>query len=377
MSSARTNSNARPEPGPVLAHLLESLLTPETLVLDARLRVLEASPRARQWLRLGPGTDTATSKLPVALRSLARAALKSAAGRAPRRARFTAPAHGGMRLKAVALPVRLGRDGRGVVLLLQPLSDAERMEESLDEIQRLSALGLLLAGLAHELKNALVPVKMMVELAVERRSVPELADDARRELRRITALVDQVLRFSRTGRHVSGPVRVHALLDEALRLVQRRLEERLITLDRRLEAEHDLVEGDAVQLQQAFLNLLLNAIEAMGTNGVLTVATAVVPPPGAGAKRTTPTRARARSPGRLRVSITDTGAGIPPEHLEQIFQPFFTTKPGGTGLGLAIARRIVQQHGGDIRAESKLKKGTTFHVELPLAAVRARPRAAA
>lgn len=339
-------------------------------MLDSRLRVLGATPRAGEWLRLGAGARGAGSRLPARVRSLARAALQSADGDAPRRVCFTAPGRGELRLQAAALPVNLRPRARGVVVVLHDASETARIEQSLDQIQRLSCLGLLTAGLVHELKNALVPVKTFLDLAIEKYRVAELAEDARRELLRINALVEQVLRFSRTGRRVTEPVHVHEVLDDALRLVQRRREERLVLLERRFEAEPDVVAGDAVQLEQAFLNLLLNAIEAMGANGVLTVSTAVAAMPAGGAKRPTASAKTARARRRLQVCITDTGTGIAPELLERVFDPFFTTKPGGTGLGLAIARRIVQEHGGDIAVESALNKGTTFRVELPLAAAR-------
>src|SRR4029077_13252434 len=114
------------------------------------------------------------------------------------------------------------------------------------------------------------------------------------------------------------------------------------------------VSGDDYELQQAFVNLLLNALEAMETNGTLTVATETVPanPPGANWPQ-------------LRVTFKDTGGGILPENMERLFEPFFTTKSGGTGLGLAITRRILQEHRGSITAESRPGEGTTFEILLP------------
>ncbi|MDW8310341.1 MAG: histidine kinase dimerization/phospho-acceptor domain-containing protein, partial [Verrucomicrobiales bacterium] len=261
MSSARPTSKVGSETALHLASLLQRLLTPEGLLLDGQLRVVDATEGARRWL--GLDKDGSRARLPSPIRALARAALRSATGGEVQRATFELPGNSGVRLQASAWPCPGRRASKGVMLLLQEVSGAERIERSLGQVQRLSSLGLLTASLAHELKNALVPVKTFVDLAIETGRVPELADDARRELRRINALVEQVLRFSRTGRHVSAPVHVHQVLEEALRLVQRRLDERLIRLERRMEAAHDLVEGDAVQLQQAFLNLLLNALEAM------------------------------------------------------------------------------------------------------------------
>ncbi len=376
MASAPSSSDRGPEQPSDPTLLLTPSLPPEVLVLDAKLRVIETTARARDWLQLRPGRRQTAAALPAALRSLARAALKSAPGTPPRQAELSAGGRRGGRLQAMALSVPLTAGARAVLILLQDRELLQRAETSLGELQRLSCLGWLTAGLVHELKNALVPVKTFVDLVLEKNPDAALAEDARRELQRINSLVEQVLRFSRTGRHPIGPVHVHQVLDEALRLVQRRIEERLVTLRRHFEAETDLIRGDAVQLQQTFLNLLLNALDAMSANGVLTVATTVERVP------TTAGRGRARRAGalgaatgtatRLCVSISDTGVGIAAGDLERVFDPFFTTKPGGTGLGLAIARRIAREHGGDITVHSEPNKGTTFRVALPLAGPPAR-----
>ena len=122
-------------------------------------------------------------------------------------------------------------------------------------------------------------------------------------------------------------------------------------MQRHYQAEPDTVRGDDAQLQQVFMNLLLNALEAMGTNGVLTVKTETVK--------------GERSERQLRVNIQDTGVGIAPENLEHLFEPFFTTKKNGTGLGLAISQRIVLEHRGVIHAYSDPGKGSRFSLSLP------------
>src|SRR5208282_466640 len=136
-----------------------------------------------------------------------------------------------------------------------------------------------------------------------------------------------------------------------LRLVEHQIRSKLISLNRRYTAAPDTVSGDEYQLQQAFMNLLFNVIEATGMNGTLTVSTEI-----AGKKQ------RGR---RVRIHIQDTGLGIPPENLPHLFEPFFTTKKNGTGLGLAICQRIIHEHGGDITAKSEVKKGATFSISLP------------
>jgi signal transduction histidine kinase len=167
-----------------------------------------------------------------------------------------------------------------------------------------------------------------------------------------------MLRFAGPAKPTFAPVRLHLLLDESLNLVQHHLEGRRIKLLRDFRADPDTLRGDVYQLQQAFLNLFFNALEAMGSNGELKVATEFLP---AGGQETP------RGP-LLRVTVCDTGVGIAPEHLERLFDPFFTTKPNGTGLGLPITRRIVQEHQGAITVDSELNRGTTFVLLLPSAA---------
>ncbi len=224
-------------------------------------------------------------------------------------------------------------------------------EQSMRRLDRLASLGLLSAGMAHEIKNSLVAVNTFVGRLLESGGDREFSETVRRELRRIDTLVNQMLRFAAPGKNEFATVHVHELLDHSLRLVEHQIKGKFISLDRRYAAAPDTVSGDEYQLQQAFMNLLFNAIEALGMNGTLTVSTEI-----AGEK-----------PGerRLRIHIQDTGMGIPPENLARLFEPFFTTKKSGTGLGLAICQRIVHEHDGNITAQSEVKKGATFSISLP------------
>jgi signal transduction histidine kinase len=180
---------------------------------------------------------------------------------------------------------------------------------------------------------------------------------------RIDAIVSRMLRFAGPARPEFSKLRLHEVLDNSLRLVQPQLEERLISLNRSFGATPDVVRGDDAQLQQAFMNLFLNALEAMGPNGTLSVSTGSFAP-AAGSDR----------PGTLldkptlQVSVRDTGAGIATEVLPRLFEPFFTTKSNGTGLGLAITRRIILQHHGTIGVQSQPGQGTEFQIVLPTAA---------
>jgi signal transduction histidine kinase len=224
-------------------------------------------------------------------------------------------------------------------------------EQSMRRLDRLASLGMLSAGMAHEIKNCLVAINTFVGQLLEKGEDREFSETVRRELRRIDTLVSQMLRFAAPGKNEFATVHVHDLLDHSLRLVEHQFNSKLISLDRRYTAAPDTVSGDEYQLQQAFMNLLLNAIEATGMNGALTVSTEI------GEEQP-----RER---RVRIHIQDNGAGIPPENLTRLFEPFFTTKKNGTGLGLAICQRIVLEHGGSITAQSEVRKGATFSISLP------------
>ncbi len=145
-------------------------------------------------------------------------------------------------------------------------------------------------------------------------------------------------------------MQVHHLLDYSLRLLENQMSVRTIHLKRDYCAIPGTVRGDEAQLQQVFMNLMLNAVEAINGSGELTVRTEIVPD-NTGARK-------------LRVHISDTGSGIAPEHLPRLFEPFFTTKKNGTGLGLAICQRVAQEHQGFIEVQSEPGRGSTFIVSL-------------
>jgi two-component system NtrC family sensor kinase len=189
-------------------------------------------------------------------------------------------------------------------------------------------------------------------LLLEKNSDEELVQIVRRETGRIDGIVSRMLHFAGSGSTNLRPLHVHEILEHALRLVQPQLEGKSISLERTFKAEPDLVKGDEDELQQAFVNLVLNALEAMSAGAQLSVGTE---------------NRSDKSSGQphLVVSIQDTGAGILPEHMPHLFQPFFTTKASGTGLGLATTRRIIQEHGGSIAVESRPGHGTTFSIVFP------------
>ena len=223
--------------------------------------------------------------------------------------------------------------------------------ESLRRLDRLANVGLVSASLAHEIKNGLVAVKTYTEVLLEKGDDNQMTELVRRELTRIDGLASQMLRLSAPKASTPKTLNLHQTLDHSLRVLEYQLRDRFITLQRDYSASPDTVRGDEAQLQQAFMNLVLNAVEAIGQNGELTVRTVLAPAVNGGQ--------------RLRIFFQDTGPGITPENLVRLFEPFFTTKKNGTGLGLAITRRVAEDHQGDIEVTSEPGSGAVFIFSLP------------
>jgi signal transduction histidine kinase len=233
------------------------------------------------------------------------------------------------------------------------------LDERLQRLDRLASVGTMSASLAHEIKNAMVAIRTFIEMLLASNKDAELAGIVKRELLRIDSIVSQMLRFSANPRPSVGAIRLNQVLEQSLRLIEPQLNARGIRLKRDLQAEPDTFPADAHRLEQAFTNVFLNAIEAIGHNGEIAVATSIV--------RRRRDAARTRSARAFQITIHDTGVGISKEDLALLFEPFFTTKPNGTGLGLPITRDIIQQQGGTISVKSEIDRGTTFCITLPLA----------
>ncbi len=250
----------------------------------------------------------------------------------------------------------------GVVLALRDRTLMRRLEELASQRERLSALGRIAAGIAHEVKNPLGGIRGAAEILGARAGDPKSRDAAAlvvREVDRITALVDELMVFARGEDLRLAPTNVHRVLDHVLELLA------LDPLGAGVEMRRDYdpsipeLEADAARLTQVFLNLVRNALQAVEGSGRVTIETRM------------PVNLRLGEPtGAPRptvlVSIRDTGPGIAPELLEQVATPFFTTRPGGAGLGLAVARHWVARHGGALHLESQPGEGLRVRVALPL-----------
>jgi two-component system, NtrC family, sensor kinase len=235
----------------------------------------------------------------------------------------------------------------------------EAAQEQLVRTEKLSSLGKLSASIAHEINNPLAGILTFAKL-VSRTLEEGAPDDAKRaglrrhlalverEAQRCSAIVRNLLDFARERPIAPKPMDVNAAVDEALSLVANQIAMQGVALHR-THAELPPVLADFGQLRQAFVNVVMNACEAMGKGGRLEVATRA-------------------SAGVIQVVIADDGPGIPPERLRKIFDPFFTTKEKGTGLGLSVVYGIVERHGGSIDVDSRVGEGTTFTFRLPAVA---------
>ncbi len=249
---------------------------------------------------------------------------------------------------------------RGIVLVLRDSSRVRDMEEQRRRSDRLAALGVLAAGVAHEVRNPLVGIRAAAQLMEREPAFPpslrEFTGIIIRQVDRLNRIVSDLLSFAGQQPLQRRPCNINQILEEALHLLASTLEGARIAVVRRYDPEVPAVAGDPDRLLQVFLNLIRNGVEAMANGGELTVRTRferVAPPCGG--------RAAAVA------EIADRGPGIPPEAQRNLFNPFFTTKNGGTGLGLPISVRIVEEHGGAIEVLSRVGEGSTFRVLLPLA----------
>jgi two-component system nitrogen regulation sensor histidine kinase GlnL len=252
----------------------------------------------------------------------------------------------------------------GSILLLRDQTHRKELEEDLKRSDRLATLGTLAAGLAHEIKNPLAGIRGAAQLLrrslVRDSSLVEYTDIMIREVDRVSFLIEQLLDLSRPARLNLTSLNIHELLDDVLLLERETVEEGKITLRKQFDPSLPLIRGDRSQLTQVFLNLVKNALQAMDGRGCLTITTRI--------ETDFHIRERGRKQGKfIWVEIEDNGPGIKGEDLSHIFSPFFTTKNNGTGLGLAISYRIIKEHGGLIRVESREGEGTIFRVSLLVA----------
>jgi two-component system NtrC family sensor kinase len=243
-------------------------------------------------------------------------------------------------------------DRIGRLLLFDDVTQRERMEEQMSQTEKLTSLGLLAAGVAHEVNTPLAVISNYIQMLAKQ--MPEgdprqgIIEKIVKQTFRASEIVNNLLNFSRTSATELADLDVNRVVEETLSLVAHPLKTSQIQVVKQLGPTLPAVRGSANKLQQVFLNLFLNARDAMPGGGMLEV-------------RTTAHN------GSVEVEVVDTGAGIPREHIHRIFDPFFTTKASGrgTGLGLSVSYGIIKEHAGKIDVRSTPGKGTSFHVEFP------------
>ncbi|MBI4840951.1 MAG: PAS domain-containing protein [candidate division NC10 bacterium] len=257
----------------------------------------------------------------------------------------------------------------GAVLAIEDVTDRVALEREVQQAEKLAAVGQLAAGIAHQIGTPLNVISgsaeyLMMEWGTDRHRPREL-EIIVAQTDRITKLIQQLLNFARPARMAVQPMKLNDLLREILGLTEHQIAKERITIQTDFQADLPAIAGDENQLEQAFLNIVINAWHAMPAGGSLTLRTRTAP------ASDRPRRAGRPAPLGVEVIIADTGIGIPAEHLPRIFDPFFSTKGvgRGTGLGLAIARRIVEDHHGTIEVASEVGRGTTFTIRLPVEGV--------
>lgn len=237
----------------------------------------------------------------------------------------------------------------------------ENLKQSQDIIRRadrLSSLGLLTAGLAHEIRNPLVAIRTFTQLLPERYNDAEFRSNfqglALKEVDRICGLINDLLSFARPSPPNVAEENVDEIVDGIARILETEAKEKGVEIRRNFAANLPKIWIDREQMKQVFMNVILNAIQSMEEGGAVSISTRLFSKNGT-----------AQSGQFVQVEIRDTGLGIPEENLDHIFDPFFTNKKEGSGLGLSISHQIVQEHGGYFVVESKVGEGTAFFINLP------------
>ncbi len=250
----------------------------------------------------------------------------------------------------------------GYAIIMRDITESRRTAEKTIESERLNALTLLAAGVAHELGNPLNSLNIHLQL-MERQArklkgkegdeLQQSIEICRGEINRLDSIVTQFLRAIRPSRPQLQPENVNVIVEEAVRFFSAEIEARDIVVETELRSDLPLLQLDRDQMKQAFYNVIKNSFEAMRRRGILRIRTDM-------------------DESHVRVSFIDTGGGMSAETLSHVFEPYYTTKESGTGLGLLIVRRIMREHGGELAIESTEGKGLTLTIRLPFKEQRVR-----
>jgi len=256
----------------------------------------------------------------------------------------------------------------GVSLTLHEASRIRALEEEIKKSERLAYLGTMAASVAHELRNPLGGIRGASQLLVEEvrgtaneEGLLEYLGVIIKQVDRLTGILDSLKGLSRPHSQRVAEINLHSLIDEALTLMAPDIRKKKVKVKREYDPSVPDVEGDESGLSGVFINLIKNAVEAMPKGGVLTLSTGIPSDFLYSSIRTEKGRKMV-----IAVKVSDTGVGIEPEAQKDIFNPFYSTKGGGLGLGLALSLKVLEEHGGTIKAEGEPGKGATFTVYLPV-----------
>ena len=254
---------------------------------------------------------------------------------------------------AIAPLVSKDQQQIGRLVIFDDVTDRAELEQRLVQADKLSSIGLLAAGVAHEVNTPLAVISTYAQMLAKQVSEDSqkslILDKIAKQTFRASEIVNSLLNFSRTSTTSFGDVNLNRVIQETLSLLEHQLQKSGIQVTLSLDPDLGAVHGNAGKLQQVFLNLFLNARDAMGGGGTLEVRTWM-------------------EESSAKVEVADTGTGIAPEHLHRIYDPFFTTKAArkGTGLGLSVSYGIIQEHGGSIEVSNRRSGGARFRLDLPL-----------
>ena len=261
-----------------------------------------------------------------------------------------------MILNVAIAPLRsVSENQTGAIIVLENVTSRVKLEETLQQSEKLSSIGLLAAGVAHEVNTPLTGVssytQMLLGMIPETDPKHALLQKMQKQTDRASNIVGNLLNFSRTGNAAEfAEIDINKLLNDTLQLLEPQLRKSQVEIVKNYSEIPPKIFGNAGKLQQVFTNLILNARDAMLGGGTITLTTVY-------------------NGDHVIIEVSDTGEGIPPENLKKIYDPFFTTKGvgSGTGFGLAVSYGIVQEHAGSIETTSEVGEGTTFHLVFPVA----------
>jgi PAS domain S-box-containing protein len=260
----------------------------------------------------------------------------------------------------VNFSVTKGLDGAmaGAIMTIQDLTEIKRTEMMLQRVDKLSSLGQMSAGIAHEIRNPLASINFNIQRIAK--TLPDdpkmqrIVTNTREGIDRIKTVIRNTLDFSKNISPAMSYGNLHHIMDDSLKLVDQQLKVRRIAIKRKFCESIPDIYFDPHQIRMVFVNLLLNAAEAMPRGGAITIITRVEE------------KSAEEGSRWLLLIVKDSGGGIPHENLKHIFDPFFTTKQEGTGLGLSIAHKIIQQHNALIDVRSREGSGTSFFLRFPI-----------